>query len=121
MAVIGRWQWIINSYQEWIDAGHNMKLQLDLVEQIAKSKYAEEFYPCTSIATLIISHFETYADQNKNPSISVNFVGNQIFKITFSENPSQTHKIEKFECHQSQAFSLLESLFLRMKSSKSEN
>ena len=120
MPIAERWQRIINSYQEWIDAGHNIKPQLDLVEQIAKSKYAEEFYPCTSIATLIISNFENYADQIKNPSISVNFSENQSFKISFSENPSQTHKTEKFKCHQSQVFSLLESLFLRMKKHKNQ-
>lgn len=119
--MIKRWQIVSDSYEEWIEAGHDMKPQLDLVRQIAYSKYAEEFYPSTSMATLNISNFEHYADQIKNPSISVSYSRDQIFKITFSENPLHTHKIEKFECHQSQIFSLLESLFLRMKSGKSES
>lgn len=120
MQIPERWQWIISSYEEWIQAGHDMKPQLDLVKQIAVSKYAGEFYPATSMATLIISNFENYADQIKNPSISVKFLKNQSFEISYSENSSQTHKLEKFKCHQSQVFSLLESSFLRMKFGKNE-
>ena len=118
MSETERWQWIIRSYEEWIEAGHDMKPQLDLVKQIAVSKYAAEFYPSTSMATLDISKFENHFDQIKNPSISINYSGDQFFKITYSENPSQTHNLEKFQCHQSQIFSLLESLFLRMNSDR---
>lgn len=120
MPVIERWQRVLDSYSQWIEAGHDMKPQFDLAKQIAVSKYAEEFYPSTSMATLNISNFENYADQIKNPSININYSGNQFFKITYSENPSQTHKSEKLKCHQSQVFSLLESLFLRIKSGKNE-
>ena len=116
MQIIKRWQWIIDSYDEWINAGHKMTPQLDLIKRLAESKYAKEFYPSTSMATLLISNFENYTDQLESPSISVTFFGKQTFEVTYSDNPSQTHKLEKHRCHQLEVFPLLESLFIRMKS-----
>ena len=92
-----------------------MKPQLNLVKRLAKSKYALEFYPGTSMATLTISNFEEHTKQMETPSVSVSFLGKQSFEVTYLDNPSQNHKIVKYRCHQSQVFSLLESLFIRMK------
>src|SRR5687768_15917563 len=107
------WQYLIEFYEDWIKDGHDLAPMLNLVKWLSQSKYKEEIYPNKSLTTLTISAVEDFQTQIKLPSIGINY-GNQMFNITFAPT-NQTHNLEKFKCHQTQAFSLLESLFIRLK------
>ena len=92
-----------------------MRAQLDLAKKIAESEYAEEFYVCTSVGVLCISGGSDFLSSLNYPSISIQYLGNQTFKVTYSGKPLDSNSLEKHKCHSSQVFSLLESLFLRLK------
>lgn len=107
------WQYLIEFYEDLINRGYDLLPLLNLVKWLSVSKYKDEIYPNKSITTLSISLVRGFQEQMKFPSISVQFY-DKSFKITYVTNQNQTHNLEKFKCHQTQVFSLLESLLIRL-------
>ncbi|HEY8559609.1 MAG TPA: hypothetical protein VIL74_04335 [Pyrinomonadaceae bacterium] len=107
------WEYLIEFYEDWIKDGYDLTPMLNLVKWLSTSKFKDEIYPNQSHTALNISAVKGYHEQLKFPSISINYSG-QMFHVAYSPNSNQTHNLEKLKCHQTQIFSLLESLFVRL-------
>ena len=107
------WQYLIEFYEDWIKDGHDFLPLLNLIKWLSESKYKDEIYPNKSHTTLNISAVEGFQKQMNYPSISVQYY-DKTFRITYVTNQNQTHNLEKYTCHETQVFSLLESLLIRL-------
>ena len=108
------WRYLIGFYEDWIKDGYDLAPMLNLIKWLSESKYKDEIYPNKSHTTLNISTVEGFRKQRNFPSIGVQYY-DKSFKITYVTNQNQTHNLEKFKCHPTQIVSLLESLFIRLK------
>lgn len=115
MDKISLWREKTEFYNDLQSEGQNIGPLLDLVKTITASEYAETFYPSISMDTLCISMEGDYKERLKSPMISVAYLGEQIFKVKYWTKPLQTHNLQVWDCHISEVWSLLESLFLRLK------
>ena len=108
------WRYLIGFYEDWIKDGYDLAPMLNLIKWLSESKYKDEIYPNKSHTTLNISTVEGFRKQRNFPYICVKYY-DKYFKITYVTNQNQTHNLEKFKCHPTQIVSLLESLFIRLK------
>jgi hypothetical protein len=108
------WEEVIDFYKTLVAKGHDFASQIELVNKIAESKYANEFYPHTSLYYLCISSAKDFEDKLTVPMVSITYLGNQTFKIEYWNRYMESNRLLKQHCHSSQVWSLLESLFLRL-------
>ncbi len=109
------WKYVIAHYEQLIFEGFDYQLQLNLIEKIVNSTYAESLFPNTSHFALIISRVENFNESLDFPSICIEYVGDEKFIINYSPKLKQTHNILKRMCNYQDVWSYLESLFLRQK------
>lgn len=109
------WKNVISDYEQLVSEGFDYQLQLQIVEKIASSSYAESLFPTTSHFALNISRIEDFHKSFDFPSICIQYFGNETFKISYLPNLKQTHNILTRKCHYQDVWTDLESLFLRQK------
>ncbi len=109
------WKIVISHYEQLVSKGFDYRFQLNIVEKIVNSSYAESLFPTTSHFALNISRIEDFHESFDFPSICIQYFGNETFKISYSPNLKQTHKILTRKCHYQGVWTYLESLFLRQK------
>lgn len=108
------WTNVIEQYEELLEKDNDILPQLELVRKIAKSKYSETIYPVSYTHALNLSKTVDYKESLKTPSISVKYLKDGNFRVSYLPNSIQTHNTDKYTCHFSEIWSLLESLFLRL-------
>jgi|SRR5215213_1125453 len=110
-----RWNYVINHYEQLISESFDFVPQLNIVQKIVDSDYVESFFPTLSHNALNISRVEDFHESFDYPSICIQYIGKENFKISYSPNLKQTHNILKHTCHFHNVWSYLVSLFLRQK------
>ncbi len=108
------WKHIVSYYEELFQEGSDILPLLELTKRIASSKYVETIYPISYAHALNLSKTADYQESLKKPSISIRYMKNNKFDISYLPNSMQTHNITKYVCHSSEVWSLLESLFLKL-------
>lgn len=109
------WDYVINHYEELIGNGFDLAPQLNIVNKIVDSDYFDSLFPTLSHDAITISRIEGYFESIDYPSIGIQYLGQEKFKIIYLQNLNQTNNMSKSICHSKDVWSLLESLFLRLK------
>lgn len=115
------WKQTISFYEDLLEKNWDVKPQIELIKEIAETDYSKSFYPTTSHDILCLSTQDSYIKSQDFPMISIQYIGNQLFKIKFWEKPTRTHNVVTYDVPITGALSLLKSLFLRLSSGASES
>jgi len=109
------WDETISFYENLVTERCELAPLLSLVKKIARTDYSKVFYPSTSHDDLCISSGATYLERQDVPMITIQYTGEQFFKIQFWSKPTRTHDAVTYKCNSSESWSLLEALFTRLK------
>ena len=105
---------------EMAEYGYDFSPYIDLLERIAVSDYADALSPIPSRwGSLSFFLGKNHEPSMKMPMVSValkrNGFGRTEYQVEYWKRPGRTEDLQKWRCHESQVWPLLESLFLRMK------
>jgi hypothetical protein len=114
------WKQTISFYEDLLAEGWDIKPQLELVKELAKTDSAKSFYPSISHSILCLSAQESYEEGQMLPMISIDYRGDLIFKIQFWKRPARTHDVITYEVNSTEVRSILEALFLRYKNTENQ-
>ncbi len=109
-----RWHDAIRIYEdEMAELGWDLSPYINLLKRIAKSGYADDLYPRASRWYLSFSMTNDFEAGLNLPMVSI--VYRQYCQIEYWTRPGWAHDLQKWRCHESQVWPLLESLFLRLR------
>ena len=105
---------------ETAESGADFSFFIELLRHLASSTYADALFPHASHwGILSFSLTDDFDRAMETPMVSVerkyNGFGRAEYQIEYWDRPGNTRDLLKWRCQEAQVWSLLESLFLRMK------